>query len=255
MIKHINNWINKNEFSCIFMLFVGFWFFILFLSKSIFSGFHFIDDHQILTMHRDFVNIHSFGDFKQFFVQLLNIHPDRFIPFYFVHRVFELAIFGTNHVLWSVYTGMMAVFSSFFLYIFSRKLDFSKLESLILPFTFIVGYQSVIWYELGRTENIGILMLSLTLMFMALSIKSKRYNTLFETLFIISALLMSLCKESFILIIPALLLWKLWLYSNEKKISLLNSLKRNIFTVVLLATVVFAELIYIIALKSKKNNF
>ena len=110
----------------------------------------------------------------------------------------------------------------------------------------LVGAQAVIWYTNACWDNIGMFFLSLSLMFMAFSIYSEKGRRIYEWLFIIFAILMSLSKENFILMIPALLFWNIWLYKEKNNVQWFDSIKKNIVSTAILPLVMFAELFIIV---------
>lgn len=225
----------------IFFSFFCFWFLLLGLTGSLTSGFHLIDDHQLITMQANLVNSHY--NLFDFFYATMRVHPERFIPFYYVHRVLEFLAFKSNIFSWSLYTGFLAAITSTFFYCFVRKINFSRFESTIFVVSLLTGYQSIIWSELGRAETIGMVLLSISLYLMAFTVKEACRKC--SILFIISVILMSLCKESFILLVPAILFWKLWLDKEEQNISWLKTIQLNKFNLLILGFVTFVELAYI----------
>ena len=88
-----------------------FWFSLLFLSGTVFSGYHFIDDHEIVILKND-LSKPSNSTLQVLEKWLTKDTSIRFKPFYIIHRVFEAKIFGTNFIAWSIYTGLLALFTS-----------------------------------------------------------------------------------------------------------------------------------------------
>ena len=245
----------------IFILFLLFWFAVLALCGTLFSGYHFMDDHGILRERQDVANSSLQKEVKIFAKNLLDPKM-RFRPFYWVHRRSMLAVMGTDFTAMSIYTGFLAVLTSFFLYLFMKKTGFSSLESVLFAGLTLLGEQAAIWWRLGNNETSGMLMLSIAMLFMALSTNApqERKKILYEILFVISVVLASWSKESFILIIPALVLWKIWLTRQKKqepgqpedngkqttKITVKEAVKENLIPGILLLLVCFLELIHVI---------
>ncbi|MBK7446115.1 MAG: hypothetical protein IPJ45_08840 [Ignavibacteria bacterium] len=90
--------------------------------------------------------------------------------------------------------------------------------------------------------------LSLSMMFLAMSIYHGRHKLKYDLLFITSLLASSLCKESFILMIPAMLFLYLCLYSRKNNLSLFKSFKDNIYLTGIPSVILIISLLYIIFL-------
>jgi hypothetical protein len=200
------------------VFFLLFWFAILALCGTLFSGYHFMDDHGILRESKEVANSNLQKEVKIFKKNLLDPKM-RFRPFYWAHRRLMLAVMGTDFTAMSIYIGFLAVFTSFFLFLFMKKTGFPAVESILFVGLTLLGEQAAIWWRLGNNETLGMLMLSIALLFMALSVNTfqERKKILYEFLFALFAILASWSKESFILIIPALVFWKIWLTRQKKQ--------------------------------------
>ncbi|MGP8321879.1 MAG: hypothetical protein ACT6FE_06110 [Methanosarcinaceae archaeon] len=223
-----------------------FWFSILFFSGSLSSGYHFTDDWEVLEFNSKFassdnniINISKKVNLVDF------ASNNRFRPFFYFHKILETKLFGCNFHFWSIYTGILAVFTSLFLYMFARIISFSVLESLVFSVLSLLGPQSEIWWRLGTNETIGSFFMSLCILFMGLSVYSERQRKLYEIFFVVFAIAMTLCKESFILLIPAILFWKIWLYKTRNNIRWNNAVKSNIISLMILLLVIIAEVLFI----------
>lgn len=236
---------NRYPHLLVFIFFLLFWFSIFIGSGSVFSGYQLINDHQIIAMHEDLTQNNIIEVIKKW--EIMDFKT-RFKPLLFFHWAIEASIFGTNFTLWIVFNGLMAVFSSFFLFLFLEKIGFSLLESILFPLMSFLGAQAVIWYTNACWDNIGMFFLSLSLMFMALGIYSEKRKYIYKLFFVIAAALMSLSKENFILMILALLFWKIWLYKEKNNVQWFDSIKKNIVSTAILLLVMFAELFIIVKL-------
>ncbi|UCH93853.1 MAG: hypothetical protein JSV88_26795 [Candidatus Aminicenantes bacterium] len=255
----------------ILALFFLSWFGILILTGTLFSGYHFMDDHGILKESKDVANSNLQKEVKIFQKNLL-APSMRFRPFYWVHRRLMLAVLGTNFLALSIYIGCLAVLTSFFLYLFMRKIGFSLVESILFTSLTLLGEQAAIWWRLGNNETLGMLMLSIALWLMALSTSAPqgRRKILYEILFVLFVILASWSKESFILMIPALMFAKVWLTYRQKHGTLFNqkflqgpgtvfskrvpgrrrqkiaSLKENLISGIILLLVCLIELVHVV---------
>lgn len=235
----------KYSYLSVFLFILIFWFFILSASGSLFSGYHFTDDHEITHINYNFT-VQKLGIFQ---VSSQWIHNDlltgRFRPFYYVHRILATRLLGVNFGWWSFYTGMLGVLTTFFLFIFGPLIRFSISEALLFSFLTTLGAQSAIWWQLGPAETIGTFLLAAALVFAALSEISSKYTNLSETLFIFLVLIMSLSKESFILVIPAIALIKVWLSPHLKTLAWHESLKKNSLSIFILGLFFSVELLLV----------
>jgi len=207
------------------------------------SGYHFVDDHEIIKIKSELsTSPLSVVTTKWVKEDLLN--NGRFRPVYYIFRVFETKLFGSEFLLWSVFNGVLCCLALVFSYLSMRNLKFSIQESILFVIITYVGPQSSVWWRLGPGESLGMVFFSLSFFFM---IKTRiRHNYINNLLFILFLTLASLTKESFIIIIPALLFFKIWWEKESLWSSLKQSVLRNLFLIVPLI-IMFAEL-YIIKL-------
>jgi hypothetical protein len=126
----------------------------------------------------------------------------------------------------SIFTGILAMCSFSFFYFGARKLKYGVLESLVFVLLIFIGSQMAIWWRLGTNETIGMFFLGLAFLFMAKCTKKENYR-LNNVAFIILLIIASLCKESFIITIPALVVFKIWNEKNVFKITFKESVKNN----------------------------
>jgi len=232
------------EYFIVLIIFVFLVFGFLAFTGTLFSGFHFTDDHEIVRIN----NYLKHGDFFQLARGVIsNDLNKRFRPFYFLHRVLQTRLFGINFTLWYIYNGFLASFCAFFLYLFARSANFSFSQSLFFSFLTLSGPQAVIWWRLGPSETQGMFFLVLCLFFLAKGVYSHRYNALYNLAFVVSLIITSLCKESFIVLIPAILFWKIWLYSSRNRISFIGAVYKNLFSISFLILIMLIELYIITA--------
>lgn len=218
-------------------------FLFLFISKTITSGYHFVDDHEVIRIKNDLKSSSLITVTKTWVIEDLS-HNARFRPIYYIHRVFETRLFGSDFILWSLYNGVLCCLTLIFFYLGMRNLKFALEESIAFLIITFIGPQSSVWWRLGPGESLGMVFLGLSFYFMSRS-PGKRNYIANNLLFIFFLILSSLTKESFLIIIPGMIFFKIW---NEK-ISIWSTLKESIHKNLLLVLplMVFAiELIMII---------
>jgi hypothetical protein len=214
---------------------------MLFFSGSIASGYHLLDDHEIIDMHQELQgSAHDFGNTVSEWVK--KDLGKRLRPFYFVHRLIEARLFGANLEIWSCYQGFLAVLTSFFLFLFFRLHHAPLILSLAFPFVTLLGPQTQIWWCLGPAEVPGILLFSLSLVLLWFSARRVGPVRLWRLLFLVTVLIMSLCKESFILIIPFIIVLFVLVYRWNSQLPWIQTLKQTLFVTVPLAIFLIVEL-------------
>ncbi len=233
----------KKEYVLIFVLFAFFWFGIAVLTKTMFSGFHLTDDYIILQIKNSIDKIGLIPTFTEYMKPEMT---GRLRPFYLSFLILRTYLFGSHYILWSMHLLLSATISSFLFYLFARIIKFPISESILFTIYSMLGYQSIIWFHLGYNETLGIIFLSFGFLFLALEIYSEKYNKIYNWLFVIFIFLTIMCKEPFILLIPALIYMKHQIISQKTNISIVKSIKNDYKTIVLLLLLFISSLLYLI---------
>lgn len=188
----------------------GLWWVFLGYSGSWGSGYHFFGDHFMLT---EPLEIAAQGKgFWETTAQWIGLDAGtRFRPLFWVNRVAEIFIFGDEVQAVAMYHGVLAILTSWLLYLFCRLERFNPLLAVMMPLLVLLGLQSETWRSLDYQEPLGILFLAGAMCALPLSVRAKHNRGLWAVLLGLAVLLMSLCKESFILVIPALVFWRVWM--------------------------------------------
>jgi hypothetical protein len=100
-------------------------------------------------------------------------------------------------------------------------------------------------FHLLDNETSGVFFLSVALIFTVLSVKNSKNKLLYELLLIASTLLMSLSKESFTLVIPAIVFIKIWQFRNFNSCSWRQSINNNALSLLIILLIFFSELLHI----------
>lgn len=224
--------------SLIFILVFSF----LALSGILTSGYHFTDDHEIIRLTNELKTESTLSVTTHWINNDFNI---RLRPMYYFHRIIEARMFGNNFTLWHVWTAILASATFSFFYLGMRKLMFSIPESLLFIILAFVGSQMAIWWRLGPAETIGVFFLGLAFYFMTNCRKQYTINTI---LFCLSLILSALCKESFTIIIPAFIVFKIWHEKICFNFSTKKAMIKNYLLVIplILMGVILWLLIYVI---------
>ena len=204
-MNFLNNWKTVNENLIALILFIVFWFSFLSMTNTLNSGFHFRDDHEIIMIDKSIEKNGFINTAKSFIKADLE---SRFRPLYQFHRVTLVKITNKNYFIWSIYNCILAVITSFFLFLFIRRQGHKYFIACLFPLLTLIGDQSSVWWRLGTNETIGLPLLSISLFFLANSVyKNIGYQLLIS---IACLVLATFSKESFILLIPTYILIFLW---------------------------------------------
>lgn len=245
-MKNISTIISSSSSYLIVLFFILIiWSFVFITSGSLFSGYHFTDDHTIVEINYNLINQNL--NIIEVLTQWIknDLLTGRFRAFYFIHRVIITRFLGINFLLWSLYTGALTVFTTFLFFVFARLLNFSIKAALLFSFLITLGSQSAVWWQLGPAETIGTFLLSASLVVTVLSEKNNQHKILYNVLLIAIILMMSLSKESFILIIPAIAFIKLWLSRHFNSLSWSQIFKINSISISLLGLIFLAEILFV----------
>lgn len=238
MIYKISKRIKDNHKIFLSVLFFSIAIFsFLYITGTLTSGYHFIDDHGMISIKN---NLKETSFFEAVFNYTKKDLLIRFRPFYYFYYISVVEIFSLNFLAMSVFTGILAVSSFLFFYFGARKLKYGILESLIFVLLTFIGSQLAVWWRLGTNETIGMFFLGLAFLFMAKCTKKENYN-LNNVIFIIFLIIASLCKESFVITIPAFIVFKIWNEKNVSGITFKESIKNNYLLIIPLV-VMFIEL-------------
>lgn len=223
--------IKRNEPLFVFLLFAAFWLLLTSISGSLVSGYHFMDDSLILkydTIIREHGLWYAWKDY-----QLSDLHT-RFRPTWIAEFIFGIYLKGTNMVLWSVVRVLVIALTQTFLFVFARRNGMNRFMSIVFTLAITLGQQSSIAWMLGPAEVSGIFFLALSLLLLSYSIEKTSKAALYNALFITSAMLMALSKEPFIFFLPALYIWKLWMWSQKYQTTFWKTIRENLGTGIVL---------------------
>lgn len=208
------------------------------------AGFrYFIDDHQIPTIQYD-LEQNGFFNTISAWIEMDRGIP-RFRPFYYINLISATAVFQLHATVWAVYTCLLASFTTFFLFLFTRLQGFSISLSLLFAVVTLWGAQAEIWARLSIPEAPGTFFLSLSLVLAILGAKPSRQSRFLDISLIISVLLSSLYKEVFILFIPALVAIRIHAYSRLNQVSIYQAVRANWKISAVMLVIAAIETLYI----------
>ena len=222
------------------------WIVLLLCSGSIFSGYHYEDDHELLDLSKQLEKNNFITVFNNKIVKEVTIeHRFRFM--YYFHRILEVRIFGFNLIAISIYVMLLAIITSYFLFLFAQNIGLSTCLSFLFSMFSLIGEQAAIWWRLGPNETIGIFLFSIALYFMSKGLNANgRIKILFNSLFIITMVLYSLTKENFFLVIPSILILIIYLDIKKNNLKIKDSLKANMYIIISISAFFIIYLLFIV---------
>jgi hypothetical protein len=220
-----------------FYLFALFWSLLLGGSGTLTSGFHFTDDHEIISINKLKQKKGVFYTTKRYIQDDLKI---RFRPFYYFYKIVLSPFLGAHFLLWSLLNLILAIVSSWLLFLFAYRLGYHIIPSTLFPFLTLIGSQAAIWWRLGTNELMGFFLLSLSLFYLANGTsRRKSYQIALSITFLF---LSSLSKESFILIIPAYVLMFIWFKHQKNRIGLIQTIYASFISITILLLLFIIEI-------------
>ena len=207
---------------------------------AITSGIHLVDDHEAVYNEQAIQSSSFLQAFGENMMRFIIPKAGRYRPFYGISLVMRAQIFGTDMNKWMLMCCIMGIASFFMLYKFARLLKSGVAESFIFASVSIFGYQIAPWYRAITQEYDGTFFMSLSLLMLAYIYthewKKDKNLKIFKFLYILVTLCMAWTKESFFLILPAMIM--LIIFMEEKtgrSKNWIEAVKRNPFTIGALA--------------------
>lgn len=237
----------------VFILFFLIWFCIFRFTDSFTKGYNIYEDYSIINLGQK-INNESFPSAVLNEIKSNLEIRARFCPVGDFHRLVCIKIFGTDFTLYTFYVVLLGILTSFFLYKFCIITGLSVIQSFLFGILLIAGPYSIIWTEISDYESLGMLLLSVSLFFSAKYIYTDKNKFINSLCFIIFLTLTSLCKENFIVIIPAVIFLFLWLYSSKNNIDLYKAIKKNYKLIFVLFTIMFILLLIVYLLVGINNQ-
>lgn len=220
----INNTIKPDLIAFLFFLLV---FYSIFrISDSFNKGYNIVEDHLIIITNQSIESKPIISVFKEM-IKFDMEGIKRFRPFYIVYVITTIGIFGVNLLYINIYIYFLCIITAFFLFKFCSNVGFSFTESILFPLLTLIGPSTVMYIRPPDNEIIGMLMVSLTLIFLSCSIYSTKNIIIYKSLFLFFLFICAFCKESFLLLVPAIIFLYLCLYGIKNNTSIIYTIKEN----------------------------
>ncbi len=192
------------------------------------SGYHFLDDHELVRAEYAFQE-QGASLWNVMRSAMLGDLSWRFRLFYWVERTIGEYLWGSNLYAWNIYTAGKGVLCIFLLYLTARNFYVNRVFSGLFAAIIIVGPQFVPWYRSANQESLGLVLLSISLFMIARQYHEKKESAIgFDVLIALSAILAGMTKESFLLVLPAVMGLKFWLAFCKEDIT--GTIRKRFFS-------------------------
>ncbi|WP_448518381.1 ArnT family glycosyltransferase [Rhodoflexus sp.] len=233
----------RNNWQILGLILLG-WTVFFYATGLLTAGLHpDLDPYAFLGLDVYYNNGKTFyQDLKQIFQNIL-FNKFGFGLWGYIVFAFFSKFFGENMIGIRAFFMLLGALSFFILYLTGRQVGWSQRESLLFPAVLMFGVQFWIWYNMCG-EPVGVFFSSLT--FLSLSIAANKNSVKWLLFSLLGIIATSLSKESFILLLPAFVLFYAW------RLSVINNFtwKQLIFKILPLAIptalVFLAEIAYIL---------
>lgn len=216
LAKKLQEYIDQHrvvEFCLVMILFTALVLGVTIGLGTMFSGWHFVDDHEIL----EWTNPLRSGKrtlLEEAAILFPSDYAARFRPLYYPVRLLTFLVVGDNLVVYEALKAFEAILGMVLLYYVGKTCGGSVGASLLFSLLSMTGYQSAIWWKLGPQEPQGVIYFAAGMLLLNLYLKTgKRFLSVLSW---ISLLIMCNWKESFIVLMPFVILYVVYRSMPEK---------------------------------------
>ncbi len=164
------------------------------------AQFYVLEEHQLITERSWSIPIWAtviFGDIQTF---------ARFRPAYWLYHAVGGLFLGADPHLWHAATVLAGILACYLFYVALRKIGADTISSIIfVALLALGGNQNLIWRNLITQEALGVLLTAVAVWSIVQASQRSRARR-WDILALMSIALAGLTKESFVILIPALLL-------------------------------------------------
>ncbi|MBD5456715.1 MAG: glycosyltransferase family 39 protein [Lachnospiraceae bacterium] len=254
--KKIENISKMQEIALVVLLSALMVFGIIVGIGTITSGYHLVDDHEFLEWIYQMQN-QGKSVWELIVKQMRQDIVWRYEPAYYATRILSVRLFGVSLTGYSLVKAIEITVSCVFLYYCGRRMGAAKVYSFLFAALSLVGYQSAVWWKLGPQESQCTMFFAMGFYCMLRFLDNNRKCWAF--LSIVLFFIMSNFKESFILLIPFLMMYVLYseLEKDETRLTWSKIWKciRNRFWYLLTLGLIFLALVFIIVVFVGVNDY
>ena len=217
---------------------------VLIITGTLFSGVHFVDDHEMMRFAK---HIEGEGFWSCINYEMRRDLGLRFRPLYYFLRICLVTVLGYNYFAWGVWTAGTIIVALAMSYFCARKLGCNIFNSVLFALVIMVGPQSAVWWKFGPQENIGMAVLMLAIWYLLCWVEKERlhYGIVGGVLFVF----LSLYKESFICVLPfavAIVFFEYWRKENYAIKAIWEGIKKYWLFCIMLALAGVIEVLFIL---------
>lgn len=237
------SFVERYKSSKLVLFFYLLFFLCFFYATGFFNSyFSVVDDHIVIDLINQ-VNRDGFvRGIVDYFSEYLLI---RFRPLWSIYIVFLAWLLEANHLAWAIYQALFSALTCYVLFLCLRNYGADFISSITIPIMSIFGAQLTVFWRLANTDSIALLCFFLALLQISNKF-SNRKAWYTNGLISIFSLLMSLSKESYVLILPAIILLNFFASDNNRRGFKLESVSVGDWVVSLFLGAVFTgEIFYI----------
>lgn len=214
---------------------------------TITCGWHLVDDHEFLRWFYE-MKFEGRKVSEIIYEWATRDLTWRYEPLYYINRILSCALFGINTVAYSVVKVIEIIVSCIFLFYCGRLMGADRIYSFLFAAVSLVGYQSVVWWKLGPQEAQCTMLFAIGFYCMLKWLENTHIRWAIGS--IISFLIMCNYKESFIILLPFLMLYVLYydLNKEDTKITwnrIWNSIKSRFWFYLALGVIFTALILFI----------
>jgi len=122
------------------------------------------------------------------------------------------------------------------------------------PLLAFLGAQTYVWWYFDASEPLSLCFFGAALWFSARSVLSKQKSYLWDICFVVTAAILSLSKEVYIVMIPALILIKIMTVQRMKRLSWRDAIRRNLLLAGALAAIMLSEIFFVVSYVGLKGT-
>ncbi len=239
---------SKREFLCILFLDIIIMGGLLVFTGAVFSGFHLVDDHTVLSISTMLESSSVLEVARSLFMSELG---SRFRPLYDILLVVKTVLVGTNMNYWMFISAAEGVLSFLLFYYSARLMNAGKVPAFFFASLILVGEQITPWYRSLNQENTGTFLLSLISFLLVMRYKAgcgkKWTNSFFYSAVVLVLItLLSFQKEAYVLLVPFWCMFVIYLEMDVSGAGFVSAIKNKLFFILVLAGIFVFEIIFIV---------
>jgi hypothetical protein len=218
--------LKENYYELIAYTFI--WLFLYVSSGLLFSGWHMMEDHEILELYTQ----NNGNNFNQNWGEVKTIAKNRLSPLLDISLYIGAVILGTKFWMWHLVKLILVILSSFLTFNLLHSLSQKKYLSFFAPFFLFLGTASEIITRIATIEVFSLFIIILCFYL----VNTKRFNFILFCCIIIACF----TKENLILAIPSLFIFYYYIsqkQNEDKDIIRSNFLNLSIFVFISLSAI------------------